>query len=66
MAHAAVILVKLDPNSDFEHRQAIMNEFIIPEVKALPGFQKATWMNDGTGRVQGVTCSIPRYMQHRR
>jgi hypothetical protein len=49
MAHAVVILVKLDPDSDFEHRHAILNELIIPEVKALPGFQKATWMNDGAG-----------------
>jgi hypothetical protein len=49
MSHAAVILVKLDPNSDFEHRHTILSEFVIPEVKALPGFQKATWLNDGAG-----------------
>jgi hypothetical protein len=49
MAHAVVILVKLDPNSDFEHRHSILKEYIIPEVKGLPGFQKATWMNDGAG-----------------
>jgi hypothetical protein len=49
MAHAVVILVKLDPNSDFEHRYTILSEFIIPEVKAMPGFKKATWMNDGAG-----------------
>jgi hypothetical protein len=49
MAHAAVILVKLDPNSDFDHRHSVLNDFIIPEVKALPGFLKAMWMNDGAG-----------------
>jgi hypothetical protein len=56
MTHAAVILVKLDPNSDFEHRHQILNEFIIPEIKALPGFQKATWLNDGAGT--GTTVAV--------
>jgi hypothetical protein len=49
MTHAVVIRVKLDPNSDIEHRHAILNDFVIPEAKALPGFQRGTWMNDGAG-----------------
>ena len=49
MAHAVLVQVKLDPNSDVEHRHAILNDFVIPEVKALPGFQKGTWMNDDVG-----------------
>lgn len=49
MAHAVVIQVKLDPNSDIEHRHSILNDFVIPQAKALPGFQKGTWMNDGAG-----------------
>jgi hypothetical protein len=39
MAHAVVIQVKLDPNSDVEHRRADVNDYVIPEAKALPGFQ---------------------------
>jgi hypothetical protein len=49
MTYATVITVKLDPNSDFAHRHAVLTEFVIPEVKGLSGFQKATWMNDGNG-----------------
>jgi len=49
MAHAVVIQVKLDPDSDVEHRHSILNEFVIPAAKALPGFQKGMWMNDGAG-----------------
>jgi hypothetical protein len=49
MAHTVLIQVKLDLNSDIKHRHAILNDFVIPQVKALPGFQKGTWMNDGVG-----------------
>jgi hypothetical protein len=49
MAHAVVIRVEIDPNSDIEHRHTILNDFVIPDAKALPGFQKGTWMNDGAG-----------------
>jgi hypothetical protein len=49
LAHAVVIQVKLDPNSDIEHRHAILNDIVIPEAKALPGFQKGSWLNDGAG-----------------
>jgi hypothetical protein len=38
VAHAVVIQVKLDPNSDLEHRHAILDDYFIPEAKALPGF----------------------------
>jgi hypothetical protein len=30
--------VKLDPSSDIEHRHSILNDYVIPEAKALPGF----------------------------
>jgi hypothetical protein len=49
MAHAVVIQVKVEPNSDIEHRHSILNEFVIPAAKALPGFRKGTWMNNGAG-----------------
>jgi hypothetical protein len=49
MTHTVLIQVKVDLNSDIQHRHAILNDFVVPEVKALPGFQKGTWMNDGVG-----------------
>jgi hypothetical protein len=49
MAHAVVIQVKIDPDSDREHRHSILNDFVLPEAKALPGFEKGIWMNDGAG-----------------
>jgi hypothetical protein len=49
MAHAVVIQVRIEPGSDIGHRHAILNDFVIPQVKALPGFQKGTWLNDGAG-----------------
>ena len=60
MAHAVVIQVEIDPNSDIEHRHAILNDFVIPEAKALPGFQKGTWMNDGLEPVHVSSCSTPK------
>lgn len=49
MAHAVVIQVKIDPDSDREHRHSILNDFALPEARALPGFEKGIWMNDGAG-----------------
>jgi hypothetical protein len=55
MTHAVVVQVRLDPNSDVEHRRAILNDYVIPEAKALPGFRRGTWMNDGAGT---GTCMV--------
>jgi hypothetical protein len=49
VAYAAVIQVKIDSDSDRQHRHSILNDFVIPESRALPGFQKGMWMNDGSG-----------------
>lgn len=49
MAHAVVIRVKLDPNSDIEHRHSILNSLVIPGAKVLPGFRNGIWMNNGAG-----------------
>jgi hypothetical protein len=49
MAHAVVVQVKIEPDSDVAHRHAILNNNVVPEVRALPGFQNASWMNDGLG-----------------
>jgi hypothetical protein len=55
MRHAVVMQVTIDPDSDREHRHSILNEFVLPEVRALPGFERGIWMNDraGTG-----TCVV--------
>ncbi len=49
MSHAVVIRVKINPDSDREHRHSILDDFILPEARALPGFEKGIWMNDGAG-----------------
>jgi hypothetical protein len=49
MAYAAVVQVKIEPDSDIQHRHGILNDFVVPETRALRGFQRATWMNDGAG-----------------
>jgi len=55
MGYAALVQVEVDPRSDLTHRHSILSEFIIPQLKELPGFKGALWMNDG----QGVgTCIV--------
>jgi len=49
VTHAVVIHVELSPDSDIEHRHSALNDIVIPGAKALPGFQKGMWMNDGAG-----------------
>lgn len=49
MPYAAVVQVKVDPESDREHRHSILNDVVIPEARALPGFENGMWMNDGDG-----------------
>jgi hypothetical protein len=49
MTHAVAVTVKIEADSDITHRRKILDDSIIPEVTELPGFQKATWMNDGAG-----------------
>jgi hypothetical protein len=55
VAYAVVVRVRIEPGSDIEHRHAILNEFVIPEVRALPGFRKGSWLNDGAG---AGTCIV--------
>ncbi|MCL2585228.1 MAG: hypothetical protein FWE35_22525 [Streptosporangiales bacterium] len=49
MAQAVVAQVRIEPGSDPGHRQAVLSDFVIPQVKAMPGFVRATWLNDGAG-----------------
>lgn len=57
MAFAAFIQVEVDPSSDIEHRRSILNQFILPELKMLPGFTGAIWLNDQ----QGVGTCIAQF-----
>lgn len=49
MSHAVVMQVTIDPASDREHRRSVLNEFVLPEIRALPGFERGIWMNDRAG-----------------
>ena len=62
MPHAVVINVTIDQDSDREHRHSILHEFVLPGAKALAGFEKGMWMNDGTGT--GVCVVVFDTEQH--
>ncbi|MGH9019308.1 MAG: hypothetical protein ACRDY1_16285 [Acidimicrobiales bacterium] len=49
MTHAVLIQVRIDPDADAVHRHSVLHDIVIPEAKALRGFRKGTWMNDGRG-----------------
>ena len=49
MAYAVVVQVRIEPGSDIEHRHAILNNLVIPQVRALPSFLRGSWLNDGAG-----------------
>ncbi len=49
MPHAVVINVKIDPDSDREHRHSILHEPVLPGARVLPRFEKGMWINDGAG-----------------
>ena len=55
MSHAAVVEVSIDPTSDVAHRHGVLEELVVPEVRALPGFRRGLWMNDGHGK---GTCVV--------
>ena len=47
--YAVVLRVLLDMNTSREHRQSMIEKYLVPEYRDLPGFHMATWMNDGDG-----------------
>ena len=49
MPYAVVLQVKIDPGPDDTHRQSMLEQVVVPEVTGLPGFQLASWLNDGHG-----------------
>ena len=48
---AVVVRVAIDPASGSAHRHGTLNDVVIPEVKALPGFVRGMWLHDGEGTV---------------
>jgi hypothetical protein len=49
MAHAVVIEVRIEVDSDMAHRHQTLRDYVIPDIRALTGFQRASWMNDRAG-----------------
>jgi hypothetical protein len=47
MPYAVVLQVKIDPGLDARNRQSMLEQIVVPEVTGLPGFQLASWLNDG-------------------
>jgi hypothetical protein len=54
-AYAAVVEIAIEPGSDPEHRHGVLNEFVLPELRALPGYLKSLWLADGGG---AGTCIV--------
>jgi hypothetical protein len=55
MTHAAVVQVVLDPSADLAHRHSVLEQFVLPELTAMPGYRRSTWLNDGAG---AGTCVV--------
>ena len=49
VAHAVVVQVRIEPDSDAEHRHSILQRYVVPQVSRLPGFQDGLWLSDGEG-----------------
>ena len=54
-AYAAVVEIVIEPDSDPAHRHGVLNEFVLPELRALPGYVKSLWLHDGGG---AGTCIV--------
>ncbi|HEY1650597.1 MAG TPA: hypothetical protein VGG09_01825 [Acidimicrobiales bacterium] len=46
-AYAAVVQIAIDPGSDPAHRRGVLDEFVIPELRTLPGYLQSVWLFDG-------------------
>ncbi|HEY6473879.1 MAG TPA: hypothetical protein VIY26_13385 [Acidimicrobiales bacterium] len=53
--YAAVVQIAIEPGSDPAHRQRVLDEFVIPELRALPGYRQSLWLSDGEGT---ATCVV--------
>jgi hypothetical protein len=54
-AYAAVVHVAIEPEADSAHRHGILDEFVVPELRALPGYLKSLWLYD---QVNIATCIV--------
>jgi hypothetical protein len=57
MDHAAFVQVEVDPASDSRHRHSVLHQSILPELRELPGFKAAMWLNNR----QGVGTCIAQF-----
>jgi hypothetical protein len=46
-AYAAVVQITLEPGSDPAHRRRVLEEFVLPELRGLPGYRQSLWLSDG-------------------
>jgi hypothetical protein len=46
-AHAAVVQITLESGSDRTHRHRVLEEFVLPELRTLPGYRRSLWLTDG-------------------
>lgn len=53
--YAAVVQIALEPGSDAAHRRRVLDEFVLPELRGLPGYLKSLWLSDGE---QTGTCVV--------
>ena len=53
MTHVLVMQVKLDQDGDPDEAEKLLNEVVVPLAKSQAGFQKGTWMHDGSGNGMG-------------
>jgi hypothetical protein len=47
--YAAVVQIAIEQGSDPAHRQRVLDEYVIPELRALPGYRSSLWLSDGEG-----------------
>ncbi|HWD56035.1 MAG TPA: hypothetical protein VG346_12990 [Acidimicrobiales bacterium] len=46
-AHAVIVQGAIDLLADPAHRYGILEELVIPELRALPGYRNSLWLTDG-------------------
>ena len=47
--YAVVVEIIINPGSDSAYRLGVLDEFVLPELRGLPGYFKSLWLNDGGG-----------------
>lgn len=52
--HAVVMQVKFAEDTDPDAQMRMLNDLVVPHAKSQPGFQRGTWMHEGTQMGLGV------------